>query len=161
MAAVCEKLGQPLVYRAWDIGAVSPKTVKIQVAAAGINFGDILQCQGKYQEKLDPPFVSGFECAGTVVEVGEDVKNVKLGDRVICIGQKGFAQHVIAPSTNIIPLPRSLPSSVDLAEAAALIASYGTAYLGLTSQGRVKAGETVLITAAAGGVGLASVDLAR
>jgi NADPH:quinone reductase len=162
-AAVCEALNKPLVYRDWDLGILPPDQVKIEVVAAGINFGDLLQSQGKYQEKLDPPFVSGMECAGRIIEIGSQVKPGKflIGDRVICIGQKGFAKHAMVPPASIIPLPRSLPESTDLAEAAALLVSYGTAHLALTSQGKLKAGESVLITAAAGGVGLASVELAR
>ena len=162
-AAVCENLGKPLVYRDWDLGPLPSGSVKIEVSAAGINFGDILQCQGKYQEKLDPPFISGFECAGRIVEIDTNVKGNKLqiGDRVVCVGQKGFAKHIYSPASAVIPIPRNLPENIDLAEAAALLVSYGTAHLALTSQGRLKAGETVLITAAAGGVGLACVELAR
>jgi NADPH:quinone reductase len=162
-AAVCEALNKPLVYRNWDLGPLPPDQVKIEVVAAGINFGDLLQTQGKYQEKLEPPFVSGMECAGRIIEIGSQVKPGKflVGDRVICIGQKGFAKHAMVPPSSVIPLPRDLPQSTDLAEAAALLVSYGTAHLALTSQGRLKEGESVLITAAAGGVGLASVELAR
>lgn len=162
-AAVCESLNKPLVYRDWDLGVLPPDQVKIEVVAAGINFGDILQAQGKYQEKQDPPFVSGMECAGRIVEIGSQVKAGKfsIGDRVICIGQRGFAKHAFVPPASVIPLPSSLPQNVDLAEAAALLVSYGTAHLALTSQGRLKAGESVFVTAAAGGVGLATVELAR
>lgn len=162
-AAVCENLTKPLIYRDWDLGVLPSDHVKIEVVAAGINFGDLLQCQGKYQEKLDPPFVSGMEFSGRIVEVGSQVKPGKfsVGDRVICIGQRGFAKHAIVPPSSLIPLPRNLPEYLDLAEAAALVVSYGTAYLALTSQGKVKPGESVLITAAAGGVGLACVELAR
>lgn len=162
-AAVCESLNKPLVYRDWDLGVLPPDQVKIEVVAAGINFGDILQAQGKYQEKQDPPFVSGMECAGRIVEIGSQVKSGKfsIGDRVICIGQRGFAKHAFVPPASVIPLPSSLPQNVDLAEAAALLVSYGTAHLALTSQGRLKAGESVFVTAAAGGVGLATVELAR
>lgn len=162
-AAVCESLNKPLIYRDWDLGSLPSDQMKIEVVAAGINFGDLLQCQGKYQEKLDPPFVCGMEFAGRIVEIGSQVKpgRFSLGDRVICIGQRGFAKHAIVPPSSVILLPRNLPESLDLSEAAALVVSYGTAYLALTSQGRVKPGESVFITAAAGGVGLASVELAR
>ena len=136
--------------------------LKIAVAGAGVNFGDILQCQGKYQEKRNPPFVPGMECSGRVIEVGEGVStDVVVGDRVVCLGQGVFASHAVVPATSSFVLPRHLPETIDLSEAAALLVSYGTAHLALTSSGRAKPGETVLITAASGGVGLACVELAR
>lgn len=163
-AVICESLSKPLVYKDYDLGPLPSGSVKIEVAAAGINFGDILQCQGKYQEKAEPPFIPGFECSGTIVEIDSNVKSngkLQVGDRVVCTGQRAFSKHLYAPASNVVPLPRNLPDNIDLAEAAALLVSYGTAHLALTSQGRLKSGETVLITAAAGGVGLACVELAR
>ena len=83
--------------------------------------------------------------------------------KVICVSSKGgsFAKHMVTPAKSVIPLPRNLPSSVNLQDAAALLVSYGTAHMGLTAKGRLRPGETVLITAAAGGVGLAAVEIAR
>jgi NADPH2:quinone reductase len=82
--------------------------------------------------------------------------------QVICVSSQGgsFARHLVVPASQAIPLPRNLPTSVNLEDAAALLVSYGTAHMGLTARGRLQAGETVLITAAAGGVGLAAVELA-
>lgn len=82
--------------------------------------------------------------------------------QVICVSSQGgsFARHLVVSTHSVIPLPRALPPSVDLLDAAALLVSYGTAHMGLTARGRLQAGETVLITAAAGGVGLAAVELA-
>eukprot|EP00602_Paraphysomonas_sp_CaronLab_P001316 CAMPEP_0185025264 /NCGR_PEP_ID=MMETSP1103-20130426/8286_1 /TAXON_ID=36769 /ORGANISM="Paraphysomonas bandaiensis, Strain Caron Lab Isolate" /LENGTH=354 /DNA_ID=CAMNT_0027558417 /DNA_START=35 /DNA_END=1099 /DNA_ORIENTATION=+ len=165
-AAVCEGLSSPLVYRDIDTGATSPLakgTLKISVIAAGINFGDILQCQGKYQEKQEPPFVPGMEYVGKVIEVGPgvDSNNIEVGDRVICLGTGGFAEEAIVPAQGAFRIPRDLPESIDVTEAAGLLVSYGTAHLALTSRGNIQKGETVLVTAAAGGVGLASVELAQ
>ena len=160
-AAICQDIGQPLSYDNWDMGSPSKGCIKIKVAGAGINFGDILQCQGKYQEKRDPPFVPGMECSGTVVEVGDGVSSIQIGDRVVSLGQGAFADFACVPAAGSFVLPRNLPASADLTEAAALLVSYGTAHLALTSSGRAKAGDTVLITASSGGVGLACVELAR
>jgi NADPH:quinone reductase len=161
MSAICKEINKPLDYGEWQIGPTPAGHVKIKIAGAGINFGDILQCQGKYQEKREPPFVPGMECSGTVLEVGAGVEKIEVGDRVICFGQGVFSSHAIIAAPSVVSLPRSLPPSVDLAEASALLVSYGTAHMALTSSGRAKAGETVLITAASGGVGLACVELAR
>jgi len=164
-AIVCTALGQPLVFdENWDIGSPKTNQVKIEVVASGINFADVLQIQGLYQEKMTTPFVSGMECAGYIREIGPDTKtNLKCGDPVICVTSTGgtFARHLISSTRQVIPLPDPLPTSVDLADAAALLVSYGTAHMALTARGRVSAGETVLVTAAAGGVGLAAVEIAR
>ncbi len=136
------------------------KTVRVKVAGCGVNFADILQCQGKYQEKRNTPFVPGFECVGEVVEIGPSSKGVSVGDKVICLSQGGvYSQYVTAHDSTLIPLPL-LPANINLADAAALLVTYGTAYLALTNRGRIQAGDNVLVTAAAGGVGLAAVELA-
>eukprot|EP00755_Sulcionema_specki_P024305 Sspe_Gene.14834::Locus_5142_Transcript_1_1_Confidence_1.000_Length_1052::g.14834::m.14834/K00344/qor, CRYZ; NADPH2:quinone reductase len=161
-AAVCKKLGDPLRVVDYQLDDKIPTGhVRLKVAAAGVNFAEILQIKGKYQEKADPPFVPGNECAGVVDAVGDEVDGLKQGDPVICINRGGgYATEIVAPSTSIIPI-RNAPRDVNLHEAAALLISYGTAHLALTRRAALRKGETVLVTAAAGGVGLAAVQIAK
>lgn len=157
--AICEKLNSPLIIRNSEHEIVRPKHIKIKISAAGINFADILQCQGKYQEKKDPPFCPGMECAGEVVEIGSETDKIQIGDRVICITDDAFSEYVTLPASNAFLIPRNAPKDLDLAEGASLLVSYGTAHLALL-KAQLQPGETVLVSAAAGGVGLATVDLA-
>ena len=160
-AAVCTKLGAPLEVRHdWELPTLQPKQVRINVAAAGVNFADALQARGLYQDKAEPPFVPGNEAVGEVSEVGEGVTGLAVGDRVICLSRGGsYASETLADFRQCIKLPAAA-ASADLAEAAALMINYGTAHLALESRARLREGETVLVTAAAGGVGLAAVELA-
>jgi len=164
-AAVCEVLGEPLLYRQWELGLVPPGHVRIKVAATGVNFAELLQVRGKYQEKRDPPFVPGNECAGEVSELGAgcEESGLQLGDRVICLARGGgYAGETLVPWSECVPLGRSpAAKAAELSEAAALLLAYGTAHLALNRRAQARAGETVLVTAAAGGVGLACVELAQ
>lgn len=161
-AAVCNQIGTRLVYQHnWHVGPVGPGQVRIRVAAAGVNFADLLKTRGQYQEKADPPFVPGNELAGEICEVGVGVEHLAVGDRVISLNRGGaYATDAVADEATCLKLPDSARSK-DLAEAAALLINYGTAHLALTARGQLKAGESVLVTAAAGGVGLATVELAK
>ena len=135
-AAVCSAIGSRLVYQTdWQIASkLKPKELRIKVAAAGVNFADLLKTRGQYQEKADPPFVPGNELAGEVCEIGEGVSNYALGDRVICLNRGGaYASETIADASACLKLPSDKPS-VDLCEAAALLVNYGTAHLALTSR---------------------------
>jgi NADPH2:quinone reductase len=160
-ASVCNKIGDPLIYQTdWPIASPGPGEVKVKVAAVGVNFAEILQTRGQYQEVKEAPFCPGNECAGEVCEVGEG-SHLKIGDLVICLARgSAYASECIADSRACIKLPPAA-ASADLAEAAALLVNYGTAHLALEDRAGMKAGESVLITAAAGGVGLAAVELAR
>jgi len=162
-AAVCTQLGAPLELRTdWDVPEPGSGQVKIKVAAAGINFSDILQTKGEYQDKAEVPFVPGNEAAGEVSEVGEGVEGLTVGDRVICLQRGGaFASEIVADTNTCLKLPGPAAMRADLAEAAALMVNYGTAHLALAHRAQLAPGETVLVTAAAGGVGLATVELAR
>ena len=136
-----------------------PGRVVIQVETADINFADILQCQGKYQVKLTPPFVPGMGACGIVLAVGEDV-SIPVGARIVgpTVGHHGaFAEQsvLLAEQCTVVP------EGVSAEQAAALHVTYGTAWFGLHLRGRLKAGETVLVLAAAGGVGSAAVELAK
>lgn len=157
-AAVCQELGKPLVVTRRPSEELKSGQVRIKVHAAGINFGDLLMVQGLYQEKPPLPFVAGSELAGEVLDVSDDVSTFKKGDRVagITFTLGGFAEEAICNDFELWHVPKSL----DLVTAASIPCSYGTAWLGLTRRAKLKEGETLLVTAAAGAVGLAAVDLA-
>ena len=132
--------------------------VRVRMRAASVNFPDILMVQGKYQHKPDLPYVPGMEGAGDVVEVGAQVTNVRVGDKVVVGGKQGcFAEEIVVPSTAV----RALPSGFSYEQGAAYPAAYLTAYVGLVRRGNLQAGETLLVHGAAGGVGLAAVDLGK
>jgi len=132
--------------------------VRIRVRAAAVNFPDILMVQGKYQHKPELPFIVGGERAGEVIAVGDNVTAWKVGDRVFggTLGG-GFAQEAQMPATSL----RQIPESVDFATAAGFTTAYLTAYVALVRRGEMKSGEWLLVHGAAGGVGLAAVDLGR
>lgn len=157
-AALCKELGKPLVVEQVPAAEkLKSSQVRVAVHSCGINFADILMCLGKYQDKPNLPFIPGAEIAGEVIETGEGVEQLSKGDRVfglIPIG--GFAEECIAEQSGLW----KIPSSVGYNAAAALAVSYGTAYVGLTTKSNTQPGQTVLVTAAAGALGLATVDLA-
>ena len=132
--------------------------VLIEIKAASLNFPDLLIVQGKYQVKPPLPFVPGSEYAGVIAAVGEGVTQLKVGQSVACLsGTGGFATHTIAPAALCMPLPPGF-AHVD---AAAFIMIYATSYHALVDRGQVKAGETVLVLGAAGGVGTSAIQVAK
>lgn len=140
-----------------DVPAPRKGEALVKVAAAGVNFPDLLMCQGKYQLKPDLPFSPGMEIAGEIVALGEgDYAGFTIGDRV-CGGARigGFAEYVSVPLSGL----RFKPAALDMAQASAYGAAYLTAYVALVRRGVLQAGETLLVHGAAGGVGLAAVDL--
>lgn len=154
---LCEKLGGPedLVVR--DIDPPPPPgagEVKVALQARGVAFTDVLMIAGEYQIKPELPFVVGGEGAGTVLAVGEGVHGVAVGDRVLCPG--GCVEQVVVMAERVT----RLPDTVDFAAAAAFRANYATALYGM-QRGRLGAGETLLVHGAAGGVGLAAVDVGK
>lgn len=137
--------------------AVRPGHVLVRTAAAGVNFADVLVIEGSYQEKLVPPFIPGVEIAGTVVEVGHGTRCFAAGDRVMGqITSGGYAEYAVLDERRAAPIPQRMT----FFEAAGFYIPYGTAHAGLVSRGRVRAGETVLVTGAAGAVGRAAVEVA-
>ena len=131
--------------------------VIVDVKAAGVSFPELLQTRGEYQFKPDLPFVPGSEVGGTVVSAPEG-STLKQGDRVAAfcfLG--GFAERAVAPAHMVSPVPDSL----DFAQAASLVLNYHTAYFSLVLRGRLTEGETVLVHGAAGGVGTASIQVAK
>jgi len=132
--------------------------VVIKVAAAGVNFPDALLVQGKYQLRPAFPFTPGGEVAGTVKEVGEGVAHVRPGDAVIGLATHGgFAEEALIDAAAVIPLP----PGVDPAVAAALMVAYGTTLHALQDRAGLQPGETLLVLGAAGGVGLAAVEMGK
>jgi NADPH:quinone reductase len=132
--------------------------VVIAVKAAGVNFPDVLIIEDKYQFKPERPFSPGGEVAGVIESVGAGVEHVKVGQRVIgSLGWGGYAEKVKVPAARTMPIPDAMPFD----EASAFILTYGTSYYALKDRGVVKAGETVLILGAAGGVGVAAIELAK
>lgn len=132
--------------------------VVIAVKAAGVNFPDALIIEDKYQFKPERPFAPGGEIAGVIESVGAGVSHVKVGQRVIgSLGWGGFAEKVKVQAARVLPIPDSMPFD----EASAFILTYGTSYYALKDRGVLKAGETVLILGAAGGVGVAAIELAK
>jgi NADPH2:quinone reductase len=132
--------------------------VRIAVRAAGVNFADTLIIAGKYQIKPPPPFSPGFEIAGEVLECGPGVSRVKPGDRVMAVIEYGgFAEQVVAPETEVHVLPDTVTDQVG----AGFPVAYGTSHLGLKHRARLRAGETLLVHGAAGGVGLTAVEIGK
>jgi len=155
------KFGAPevLALREQADPAPGPGEVVVRVAAAGINFADLLMRLGLYPGTPRPPFTPGFEVAGTVEAVGAGVSSPRAGERVVAmmLAGGGYAAKAVLPAANCIPLP----AAMSFEEAAALPVNYLTAYQALTYMGHLRAGERVLIHAAAGGVGLAAIQLAK
>ena len=133
-------------------------SVKIATRAAALNFFDLLIVQGRYQIKPSFPFVPGGEFAGEVIEVGPGVEGLRVGDRVLTSRTLGgYAERAVLEQDACIPMPAGL----DFAQAAALPIVYGTSYSALVFRADLQAGETLLVHAAAGGVGLAAVQLGK
>jgi NADPH2:quinone reductase len=135
-----------------------PGAVAIDVRAAGCNFFDILMVKGQYQVKPAFPFTPGAEVAGVVREVGEGVDDVAVGDRVLAsAGLGGFAEVAVAPARGVY----ALPDDMSFEEGAALPIIYPTSYAGLVFRANLQPGENLLVHAAAGGVGIAAVQIGK
>ena len=118
-----------------DPGAPGPGAVRIRVAAAGLNYADLLVTQGKYQVKHEPPFVPGFEAAGMIEAVGSQVTQLKVGDRIIAIPEAGaFAEIAIVPADRVYLAPTGL----NAAQAAGFPIAYGTSYVALVEQAKLR-----------------------
>ncbi len=135
-----------------------PGEVLVEIKAASLNFPDLLIVQNKYQTKPELPFVPGAEYAGTVLAVGDGVRQLQVGQAVACLaGTGGFATHTIAKANLCMPLPTGFP----FVDAAAFILTYATSYHALIDRGALQSGETVLVLGAAGGVGTAAIQIAK
>jgi NADPH2:quinone reductase len=159
-AVVCEALGPPESLRLRPLArqALAAGLVRISVKAAGINFPDLLTIEGLYQHRPQLPFVPGVEAAGIVAEVAADVHGLSLGQRVIVrMPTGGYAEEAVVLASHVV----AMPEAFSFAEAAAFLVAHGTAYHGLVSRGGLTAKQTLLVLGAAGGVGLAAVQVAR
>ena len=135
-----------------------PGQVAIAVKAAAVNFPDVLMMEGKYQFKPPLPYAPGCELSGTVSRVGEGVTGFKAGDRVLAVVPHGaFAEEAVADAARVV----AIPAAVAFESAAAFMFTYGTSYHALKDRGELAAGETLLVLGAAGGVGLAAVQLGK
>ena len=151
--------GEPEVMHLEEIEKPTPHAgeVLIKVAAAGINYADLAQRQGAYLTRTRTPMTMGFEVAGVVEALGPDVQFPATGTRVAAFGNGGYAEYTTASATSVIPIPDTL----DFAHAAAFPVQGITAYQLLHESGRLQHGESVLVHAAAGGVGTLAVQLAK
>jgi NADPH2:quinone reductase len=158
-ALVCKSFGplDQLTIEEIAAPAPGPRQVRIDVKSAALNFPDALMVQGLYQVKPALPFSPGSEFAGLVSAVGSEVKHYKLGDRVIGFGLGGFAEEALADAERVMPLPEGM----DFDAGAALVLTYCTSLHGLKDVGHLQAGETLLVLGAAGGVGVAAIEIGR
>lgn len=159
-AILCKEYGPANTLVIEDIPSpeVKGRGVKVRVKAAGLNFPDTLIIEGKYQLKPTMPFSPGGEMSGEVMEVGEKVTRFKPGDRVAGLtGYGAFAEEVIVPEQNILPIPESMSDE----KAAAFSMVYGTSYYALKQRANIQPGETLLVLGASGGVGLATIELGK
>ena len=159
-AILCKAYGLPSSLVLEEIESPKPKEKEVLVSlrACGVNFPDTLIIQGLYQFKPPLPFTPGCDIAGIVKEVGLEVKHLKVGDEVFgFVFYGGFAEEVIVPLNACFPKPPSM----DFPTAASFLLAYGTSYHALKDRAQLKAGETLLVLGASGGVGLAAVELGK
>ena len=159
-ALICSQYGPPENLRVLDVPDLQPAAgeVVVRVRAAGVNFPDALIVQNLYQFKPEPPFSPGGECAGEVVAVGRGVSRFKVGDSVIALTLWGaFAEQLRAREDQLIAMPAGLSYEV----AGSLLLTYGTCLHALRDRAQLKPGETVLVLGAAGGIGTATIELAK
>ncbi len=159
-AVVCKAWGLPetLVIEELPERSAAAGEVMIDVMAAGVNFPDVLIIQNKYQFKPELPFTPGNELAGVIRAVGEGVEHLKVGDRVFAFVAHGaFAQQAMVPANAVLKMTDDL----DFDTAAALTLTYGTSHHAVVDRAQLKAGETMLVLGAAGGVGLAAIEIGK
>jgi NADPH2:quinone reductase len=159
-AMLSTEVGGPETLQLTDMPTPEPgkKQVRIRVHAAGVNFPDTLIIRDLYQMKPPRPFAPGGEVAGVVEAVGEEVKHLHIGDRVLGMsGFGGFATELVLDAERAVKIPDNMPYD----EAACFVLTYGTSHHALKDRAELKAGESVLILGAAGGVGIAAVELAK
>ncbi|HEX2941174.1 MAG TPA: NADPH:quinone oxidoreductase family protein [Rhodopila sp.] len=158
---ICERFGGPDVLVLQDTPDPSPPgpgEIQVRIAARGVQYVDVLMLAGKYQFRPEPPFVPGSEAAGHVVAVGPDVSDFAIGDAVMSRHSLGaFAELANAKAA----LCDKVPPALTLPQAGVFRSAYTTAYHALLQRGRLKAGEWVLVHGAAGGIGIAAIQVAK
>lgn len=158
-AAVLKEFCESLIVENYKSEKLRSSEVRVDVYKCGVNASDVLSCQGIYENLPKLPFVPGFEFCGELVEVGDDVKGLSRGDRVIGLDRSyggAFSEEVVTDASNVF----AVDSGVQCDAGSSLLDSYCTAQLALVRRASLSAGSCVLVTAAAGGLGLAAVDLA-
>jgi NADPH2:quinone reductase len=156
----CRELGGPEKLGVEEIPSPPMRdgAVRIAIHAAGLNFADLLLIAGQYQSKPALPFTPGSEAAGVITEVGAGVRHLKAGDRVMAIMEGGgYADEAVVDAARVLPIP----ASMDFATAAGFPIAYGTSHGALEWRARLKPGEWLLVTGAAGGVGLTAVEIGK
>ena len=159
-ALVCKEYGSPSQLILDDVDDPRPAKgqILIRVKAAGINFPDVLSIEGKYQVKIEPPFIPGNEASGIIEAVGEGVERFKPGDQVITMSKGGaFAEKCVSDENTTIPLFPAL----NFSQGAGFMVTYGTSYHALKQSAKLKEGETILVLGAAGGVGVTAIEIAK
>lgn len=159
-AVLCRQFGPPEALTLAEVPkpSIGGGQVRIAARACGVNFPDVLMIRGLYQLKPPFPFSPGMEIAGDIVEVAGDARNLQVGQRVMAtMTRGGFAEEVIAPAANVFPMP----AAMSYEHGAGFPLAYGTSHVALTHRARLKAGETLLVLGAAGGVGLAAVEIGK
>jgi len=159
-AVVCKQFGPPRTLVLEDVPSpkVKPGSVLIEVHAAGVNFPDVLVIQDKYQFKPPLPFTPGGEVAGVVKELGEGTTGFARGDRVLAsTGWGGFAEEIACDASRVF----AIPAEMDFPAASAFLMTYGTSHYALKDRAAIRPGETLAVLGAAGGVGLAAVELGK
>ena len=159
-ALQCVELGMPDKLQVNDVPdpEASPEHIVIENKAASVNFPDVLMIQGLYQFQPELPFIPGGESAGIVSAVGDGVENISVGDRVFAMtGMGAFSEKISAHNSSVV----KIPDNMGFETAAALPMTYGTSLYALKQRANLKAGETLLVLGAAGGVGLATVELGK
>src|SRR5262249_1675596 len=157
-AVMCRQYGPPESLTVEDVEEPTAKEgqVVVDVKACAVNFPDVLIIQNLYQFKPPLPFSPGAEIAGVVRSVGSDVEGVRVGDRVFAsTGWGGLAEQIAVDARSLIPIP----DGIDYGPASSFLYAYGTAHHALKDRGRIRPGETLVVLGAAGGVGLAAVEL--
>lgn len=141
-----------------DLPKPASGQIRLRIKACGLNFADLLMQKGTYQDTPDAPFTLGLEVAGIVDEIGDNVSGITPGDRVaIYCGQGGLAEYGVFDANRAIPLP----DTMSFEDAAAIQIAYGTSHIALDHRARLQPGETLLVTGAAGGVGLTAVEIGK
>ena len=136
---------------------LQPHEVLIRTRAAGVNYPDLLVMEGKYQVRPPLPFVPGRDAAGTVEQIGESVKNVRVGDNVMCqISHGAWSERAVAAAIDCDPMP----PSASFVDAAAMLTPPNTAYVALLGRAQIRPGEVVVVTGASGSVGVACIQIA-
>jgi NADPH2:quinone reductase len=156
----CRELGGPEKLGVEEIPSPPMRdgAVRIAIHAAGLNFADLLLIAGQYQSKPALPFTPGSEAAGVITEVGAGVRHLKAGDRVMAIMEGGgYADEAVVDAARVLPIP----ASMDFATAAGFPIAYGTSHGALEWRAQLKPGEWLLVTGAAGGVGLTAVEIGK